>query len=110
MRVRANNASGGGGHEPQTKVVQIQAGTGYQTITFDFEPKAIVMWTDNDYAGYYTSDPSAPYDVYLTASRVKYDLPRSSSSGYYCEIKNVTGNTVEIWNYVAYTLTLVAYG
>ena len=105
------NSGGGGGLKSQFVTHSMSAGSSYETITLDFEPKAIVMWSDNNYSGFYTSDDNCPYDVFLSQGNntQHYDLPRSTG-GYYCELKNISGKNVEVWQYSAYTLNMIAYG
>ena len=101
----------GGGVKTQFITHTMPSGSSYETITLDFEPKAIVMWTNDNYSGFYTSDDNCPYEVFLSQNStvVHYDLPRTRAQ-YYCEIKDINGKNVEVWQYAAYTLNMIAYG
>lgn len=107
-RIRANNASGGGGGQPYYGTENIPTGSSYTPITLPFEPSSIIFFSSTDYAGIYTTDEDSNYQVYLTHDNQRYNLPRSRGA-YYCEVKNISGTTLEVWNYAGYTLNYVAY-
>ena len=102
---------GGGGSQPYYGTESIPTGSSYTTITLPFEPSCMLFWTSDNYSAFYTNDSNAPYDVYLSqgSNSNHYDLPKASRGGYYCEIKNLSGTTLEVWNYGGYTLNYVAY-